>query len=147
MLSGATLGGTGRVAGAVSVLPGGTLAPGGTNSVGTLTVSNSVTFAAGSTNQVDIQSGGSDKLSLTGALQLNGATLQVVPSAGFTPAPGAVYTIATGFTGLDTNCFAGLPEGAVVNAGGTKLTIHYNTTASPKTITLKRNAGTLFRIN
>ena len=115
--------------------------------MGTLTVSNSVTFAAGSTNQVDIQSGGSDKLSLTGALQLNGATLQVVPSAGFTPAPGAVYTIATGFTGLDTNCFAGLPEGAVVNAGGTKLTIHYNTTASPKTITLKRNAGTLFRIN
>ena len=145
--SGATLGGTGRVAGAVSILPGGTLAPGGTNIVGTLTVSNSVTFAAGSTNIVDIQAGGSDKLSLTGALQLNGAALQVMLPVGFTVPPGTVYTIATGFTGLDTNCFSGLPDGAMVNAGGTALTIHYNTTASPKTITLKRNTGTLIRIN
>lgn len=146
VLSGGTLGGTGRVAGAVSLLPGARLAPGGANSVGTLTVSNSVTFASGSTNQVDIQAEGSDTLSMTGALQLNGATLEAVLPAGVTVAPGTVYTIATGFTSLDSSGFAGLPEGAVVNAGGTALTIHYNTTASPKTITLKRHAGTLISI-
>lgn len=143
---GSTLGGTGRVAGAVSILSGGRLAAGGTNVVGTLTVSNSVTFASGSTNQVDIQAGGSDKLSLTGALQLNGATLEVVVPAGFTATPGVPYTIATGFTSLDANGFAGLPDGTLFSAGGIPFVIHYNTTASPKTITLSMRVGTLIKI-
>jgi autotransporter-associated beta strand protein len=50
---GATLGGNGTVAGAVTVNSGGALAPG--NPLGTLTVSNNLTLAVGSTTFVQIQ--------------------------------------------------------------------------------------------
>jgi autotransporter-associated beta strand protein len=51
--SGGTLGGTGIISGAVTVQNGGALAPG--NPLGTLTVSNNLTLAAGSTTFVQVQ--------------------------------------------------------------------------------------------
>ena len=50
--SGATLGGNGTVNGPVTVNSGGTLSAGA--SIGTLTISNSLNFAAGSTNYVEV---------------------------------------------------------------------------------------------
>jgi autotransporter-associated beta strand protein len=52
VLDGATLTGSGRISGPVSIQSGGTLAPG--NSIGNLAISNSLTFAAGSTNLMEV---------------------------------------------------------------------------------------------
>ncbi len=140
------LGGSGIVGSAVNVSSGGTLAPGGTNAPANFTVNSGVTFVSGATYHVNIQPGGSDKLSLSGALNLNGATLRVVLPEHFYPVD-VVYTIATGFSSLDANFFDGLPEGKEFLAGGAGFIIHYNAGASPKTITLaarKVDNGTLF---
>ena len=74
-----TLGGKGVISGAVTVQSGGTLAP-GTNftSISTLTVSNSVTLQAGSTNLLTIRKTApmtNDVLRVTGTLTVAGTTL------------------------------------------------------------------------
>lgn len=86
-----TLGGTGRVGGAVSVLAGGMLAPG--PGAGTLTVSNRVTLNAGSTTRVEIARGGSagDLLRCTGALACGGTL--VATNVGAAPVAGDRFTV------------------------------------------------------
>ncbi|MGN6556213.1 MAG: autotransporter-associated beta strand repeat-containing protein [Verrucomicrobiota bacterium] len=75
--SGASLGGNGTILGPVNLLSGGTLSPG--NSIGTLTISNSLIFSSGSKALIDIDpiSPANDRVSglsnvtYGGALQLN----------------------------------------------------------------------------
>ncbi len=74
--SGATLAGNGSISGAVTVNSGGILAPG--NPLGTLTISNSLKLAAGSTNIFEISNAPltNDVANIFGALT-NGGTLIV----------------------------------------------------------------------
>lgn len=83
--SGATLGGPGFIAGAVTVNSGGALSPGA--SVGTLTV-GSLTMAAGATNVFEFGPGMSnDQIIVTspGGLTLNGGSFLLVASGTTTP--------------------------------------------------------------
>lgn len=79
---GATLAGAGIIAGAVSINSGGTNSP-GNDSIGTLTVSNAVTLAAGSVTRIEINktSGTRDLLDVSGTLTYGG-TLTVTNLSG-----------------------------------------------------------------
>lgn len=70
--SGTTLGGNGVIRAAVTVPSGATLAPG--DNFGKLTISNSLTLAAGSTTRIELDknSGSNDLLRVTGPLALGG---------------------------------------------------------------------------
>ncbi|MFV3411116.1 autotransporter domain-containing protein [Pseudomonas sp. NY15436] len=77
VVSGATLGGHGVIDGNVTLVSGAKLAPG--NSIGTLTVDGDVTLGAGSILEVEsAPDGNSDRLISTGAVNLNGANLNVL---------------------------------------------------------------------
>lgn len=107
LVEGGTLGGSGNLGGLV-VSNGGTLAPG--NSIGTTTV-GSVTFAPGSTFEVELNDGGfvagtnNDLLSATGTVVINGGTVHVTPENGtddgttYTPGTYTIITAAGGVTG------------------------------------------------
>jgi outer membrane autotransporter protein len=105
--SGAVLGGSGTVTGNVNVMSGGVLAPG--NSIGTLTVSGNLTFAAGSVYRVETDAAGNaDRVNVIGApgtLTINGGTVDVRAGAG-NYARNTQYTILTS-TGGRTGTFAG----------------------------------------
>ncbi len=96
VLSGGTLKGAGTT-GTVSAQSGSTVAPG--NSIDTLNVVGDVSFAAGSTYQVEIDSNGnSDRIEATGAAALTGGDVQLIPFDSGAYLPGTTYTIldATG---------------------------------------------------
>jgi autotransporter-associated beta strand protein len=102
-LNGGTLKGHGRLGG-VAVADGATVAPG--NSIGTLNT-GTISFAAGSTYQVETDAAGhSDLIDVTGTASLNG-TVQVLAAAG-TYAPVTTYrilnagSISGSFTGVTT---------------------------------------------
>ena len=79
-LNGGQLKGSGTV-GSVTAGSGSSVAPG--NSIGTLNVAGNVTFAAGSTYQVELNAtGASDLISATGTAVLQGGTVQALPAAG-----------------------------------------------------------------
>ncbi|MCW1922485.1 autotransporter-associated beta strand repeat-containing protein [Luteolibacter arcticus] len=108
--SGATLGGTGTVNGTVNVATGGTIAPG----------PSAVPLATGAaiidgTYACEINGSTSDKLTVTGSLDIDGATLNVSILAAPTVSE---YIIAT-YTGARIGTFTGLPEGATVITGYT----------------------------
>ena len=106
-----TLGGTGSIAGAVTVGSSGTIAPG--TSTGTLTVA-SADFSAGGTLAIEVNDASTPKtdlLATTGALNLTNAKLHLIVTG--TPAQTS-YTIAT--AGSITGTFSpanvsGLPSG------------------------------------
>lgn len=79
--SGATLGGNGTINGTVSIASGGALTPG--TSIGTLTVTNQLTLAAGSTTTMEINAGSltCDKVVGITTLNYNG-TLTVTNTGG-----------------------------------------------------------------
>lgn len=88
--AGGTLGGTGTLGGGAVI--DGTLAPG--NSIGTLSVTGSLTFGAGSTYSVEVDAAGqSDRTNVTGTATLAG-TVQAVPASG-SYAYQSDYTILT----------------------------------------------------
>jgi fibronectin-binding autotransporter adhesin len=92
--AGATLGGSGTVGGIVAA-SGGTVAPG--NSIGTLSVTGNVAFAAGSTYQVEVNAAGQgDRINATGIATLSGGTVQVLAESGN-------YAAATSYTILSAN--------------------------------------------
>lgn len=76
--AGGTLGGNGTVGS--TVINGGTLAPG--NSIGLLTVSGSLTFTAASTYMVEVSPASADRVNVTGAATLGGATVSAVFAPG-----------------------------------------------------------------
>ena len=78
--SGATLGGTNMIAGAVTLASGALLAPGAaTNLIGTLTLSGTAPALSGRTLVADVSTtnGDCDKLVLTGTVDLTGLTVTV----------------------------------------------------------------------
>lgn len=126
--SGATLGGTGTVSGAVSVENDGVLSPGA--SPGTLTLGNGLTLAANSRMDFDLGTN-SDRLEVGGALALDGK-LRITDSGGFGPGShklirytgtlsGALPSIESAPGGydytVDTNT-AGEVQLVVTSAGG-----------------------------
>ncbi len=102
------LGGTGSLAGPLTVGVAGTIAPG--NSLGTFTVVGKTTLTG--TYAAEINGATSDLLAVTGALDLTGATLTV--SA--TSPTGSTWTIAT-YTGALTGTFSNVPSGYTINTG------------------------------
>lgn len=93
--NGGTLRGTGTVGG-LSVLSGGILAPG--NSIGTMNVAGNLSFAAGSTYQVEVTPTAADRTNASGNITISGGTVQVLAS-------GTAYNPLTRYT--------------ILNAGGT----------------------------
>jgi outer membrane autotransporter protein len=96
-LDGGTLGGSGTIGG-VSVANGATVAPG--NSIGTLTVSGNVAFAAGSTYQVEVNAAGQgDRIVASGSATISGGTVQVLAQNG-NYAASTNYTILSASGGV-----------------------------------------------
>ena len=112
-------------------VPGGVTATGGSVrpglSPGLLTVNG--TYAQSSTGRLDVELNGPvagtgyDRLAVNGPVALGG-TLAV--SLGYAPAPGQAFVVVDN-DGTDpvAGTFAGLPEGAVVTAGGWRLRVGY----------------------
>ncbi|MET0350372.1 MAG: hypothetical protein ABW067_11330, partial [Rhizobacter sp.] len=150
--SGAELHGSGRIDGPVTVAAGGRLAPG--NSPGVMTTNSTVTLAAGSVFDIDVNgatagngAGFHDQLNVTGTTSqfiANGATLDVhltdIAGLGaytaYVPVLGDTYRIVTAEGGLGSTRFAALdqPDGL---AAGTRLRVVYNTSAGVQSIDLK----------
>jgi outer membrane autotransporter protein len=106
LVNGGMLGGSGTL-GALSVASGGTLAPG--NSIGTLNVASTV-FNSSSIYEVELDDGGNtagtnnDLLDATGAVTINGGTVNVTPEngtdTGTTYTLGTIYTVITAAGGV-----------------------------------------------
>ena len=100
-LPAAFLGGNGTIGPATIA---GTLAPG--FSIGTITVSGDMTFAAPGVYLVEISPTAADRTNVTGAATLAGGSVQVEAATG-TYTPGATYTILNAVGGVN-GTFAGL---------------------------------------
>ena len=123
---GATLAGSGSLADVI-VAAGGTLAPG--SSAGELGA-GSVEFAAGATFAVELggttAGTGYDRLTVTGTVDIGGATLDISLIASFLPAAGQTFTIIDNDGGdAVTGTFAGLDELEVFLLGGRSVAISY----------------------
>ncbi|WFU69545.1 autotransporter domain-containing protein [Bradyrhizobium sp. CB2312] len=101
--SGGTLSGTGIV-GNTTIASGGTLSPG--NSIGTLTVSGSLAFGAGSFYRVEVSTTAADRTNVSGTATLTGATVQAVALPGSFRSQ--TYTILNATGGFGGTKFAGL---------------------------------------
>ena len=117
--SGGTLQGSGSFGGG-SINSGGIIAPG--NSIGTITSNGALTFASGSTYQVEVNAAGqSDKIAVNGAATLQGGTVAVSGSLPSTPLAllNTKYTILTatnGVSGQFSNV-SGLPSYSFLTGG------------------------------
>jgi len=130
-LEGGTLGGNGRVAGLIATSEplARTVAPG--SSAGLLRSSGNVALTPGTVFAAELRNQSTpgttyDQLDVTGTVALNNATLAVslLPPPGIEP--GDRYTIiANDGTDAVTGTFAGLPEGALVDAAGDTFAITY----------------------
>ncbi|CAN7528806.1 autotransporter domain-containing protein [Bradyrhizobium sp. LjRoot220] len=115
--AGGTLGGSGIV-GDTTVNAGGTLAPG--NSIGTLSVSGSLVFAAASSYLVEVSPTNADRVFVSGAATLGGATVNANFAAG-------TY-VEKKYTILNAGSVSGT-FGSVVNTnlpGGFKSSLSYD---------------------
>lgn len=104
-VSGGTIGGTGTIGGAVTVNAGGALAP-GAGGVGTLTLGNNLTFAAGSIASFEINKAAgpvysADQAAVTGAITFGGA-LNVISNAN-----SAAFVAGDNFTLFTGNSIGG----------------------------------------
>ncbi len=140
VFTGATLRGTGAIAGPTNIATGGTLAPGGLVNTGVLTINNSVSFVGGSSAIFNIRANGNslgdgtspsgyDQLAVTsGTVDLNNATLDV--SVGYSPSGSDHLLILNNSTGVTLNStFNGLADGSMFTAGGVQWKIYYGSSA------------------
>lgn len=140
---GSVLDGTGLLG--PTIVTTGTIAP-GTN-VGLLRMSGDLTLSAGATFFVElnglIAGTAHDQLSVTGAVNLAGATL--AGTVGFASTPGNTFTILLN-DGADaiTGTFAGLPEGAVFPLGGQFFSISYHAGTGNDVVLTRVNAPAQF---
>ena len=117
--SGGILQGSGSFGGG-SINSGGIIAPG--NSIGTITSNGALTFASGSTYQVEVNSAGqSDKIAVNGVATIQGGTVSVSGSLPSTPLAllNTKYTILTATNGVSGQ-FAnvtGLPAYSFLTGG------------------------------
>jgi autotransporter-associated beta strand protein len=108
----------GNGAGQTLIKAGGFLTPGdaSTNKTGTLTLTSQLAFEAGSFWELNISGTSHSTLSLTGALDLTGATL--VAGTTFTPTKDSQYWLlnhadSSARTGMFTNFISGAPTGGL----------------------------------
>jgi hypothetical protein len=131
----ATLGGRGVVRGAVTIQSGGTLAPGtGSDSIGTLTVNNSVTLQAGSFTRMRIgksPSANSDLLRLSGTSSVLtcGGTLVLTNLSG-------TVTVGDSFTLFSATSYAGAFSSIIPATPGVGLVWNTNNLASNGTLSV-----------
>ena len=123
-VNGGLLKGTGTVSSVT--LNGGTIKPG--DSPGILHMQGDLTMSAGAVFEAELNGptpgGGYGQLQVSGMVNLNGATLNLQP--GFVVTPGTSFLIiANNGTGTVAGTFAGLPEGAIFQAGGQYFSITY----------------------
>lgn len=119
--AGGTLAGNGTIAGDVTVHDGGRISPG--SSVGTLSLGD-LTLSNGAIYFVELSAPGvGDKLNVTGAVDLLGATLSGTLLNSFVPQPGETFTIISN-DGIDPTIglFA---QGALVDFGQASFSIDY----------------------
>jgi autotransporter-associated beta strand protein len=128
--SGATLGGTGTIMRAVSVLNGGTLTAGaGSNQTGTLTISSNLVLAAGATVSVNVGGTGSGQYSViavggSNVVSLTGVTLAVNLN-GYDLAGGSDLTIMTTPSGFGGTTFTSVTQhGYSARFSGNNLLLH-----------------------
>jgi len=123
--SGAVFGGSGTVTlesgESLSVSGGGTIAPAGADSAGTLTVNGDVNFGEGAYFDGECDVGAFDRVSVNGTLDLpSSATVMVTPLTGASYPDSAVIFSATNLTGaanLNGWLILGAPYHAVVSDG------------------------------
>jgi len=100
--SGAELGGTGAIAGAVVIADGGTLSP-GMNGAGVLVLNNALTLAANATFAVSVSTNAalaSQSIVSNGApIYIAGARLRVSLAPGYVPKDGDVFTLISNVSG------------------------------------------------
>ncbi|WP_346899615.1 autotransporter domain-containing protein [uncultured Roseibium sp.] len=136
-LFGGSLGGSGTIGG-LTASAGSTIAPG--NSIGTLNVAGNVSFAAGSTYDVEVDAAGnSDRIDATGSVSIDGgATVRILAENGTDDgsgyAPSTTYTIITSDTGRSGMFGAVSEDFAFLDAA-----LGYE--AKAVTLTLTRNAS------
>lgn len=124
IVNGGLLDGTGTVSSVT--LYGGTIKPG--DSPGILHVEGDLDMSPGAVFKAElngpVHGSGYDQLQVNGAVNLNGATLNLIP--GFAPTPGTAFLILVN-DGTDptVGTFAGLPEGAIFEASGQFFSISY----------------------
>ncbi len=133
-MSAGTLGGSGTV-GQTAVYSG-TISPG--NSPGCMNVNGDVAFSDPNSYYAEQLQGttacsGYDKLTATGTIYLNNATLSPELLDGFSATSGHVFTIMEAQAVSGT--FDGLADGAAVTVGGRPFTIHYTATSVTLTYT------------
>jgi autotransporter-associated beta strand protein len=137
-----TLAGTGTVSGSVTAAAGGAVAPGSAGVGGVLNAGNT-TLPSGSTLEVTLNTT-SSRLNATGAVDIDGSTLEGSIAAGFTPVIGTPISIIN-TTGGVTGRFAGLPNtGDMLTIGSYVFQIAYN--ANDVTLTRFANPATHFSI-
>jgi autotransporter-associated beta strand protein len=123
----ATFGGSGAVSGAVILESGATLAPG--TSIESL-ATGPLTLATGATFAAEINSSGTptaDVVSVTGNLNLGGATLQIADLGATTLAASTRLVLATA-TGTLSGTFAGIPNNSNIVIGLNNYKVRYNDT-------------------
>lgn len=120
--SGGTLTGFGSL-GALTVNTGGTLNAGSVGGTGTLTTGN---LLVDGTFRAEIGIGGSDLVSVIGAVDIAGASLDISLLGGFSPALNSLYVLLAN-DGADaiTGTFNGLANGATFTSGGQAWQIFY----------------------
>lgn len=112
-VNGGFLGGSGTVE-ATTIAAGGTLAPG--NSVGTITVADSLTFAQGSTYRVEVSSTAADRTNVVAGLMgpgnadLSGGSVDVTLTG---DATGGSFTILNAVGGLGNTTFKQVTDNSV----------------------------------
>ncbi|MFG1462964.1 autotransporter domain-containing protein [Xanthobacter sp. DSM 24535] len=129
------LGGNGTVTG--TMVNSGVLSPG--HSIGQLMVSGNLTFTRESGYSAEIGASGSDLIAVGGAAVLNGATLNLIPVAGYLPMLGESFTLLTASGGITGTFTLDAP------AFGTVASLHpfiapvLDTSGTQATITLERS--------
>ncbi len=132
--SGSTVGGGGNINGTVTVQNGATIAPG--NSPGKLSTL-SLSMASGTTLSLELNGPtpvtGYDQLSVTGAVNLGGATLSISTGVGFLN--GDYFVVLNDGTDAITGTFTGLAEGGMFSVGDKDFTITYTANAEGMSLT------------
>lgn len=113
-VTGGALGGTGTISGPVAVQSGGAVAPG--SSIGTLSITSGVTFVSGSFFDVEFNGASMDRLNVTGAVDLGGATLRLYDLGTQIAAPATFTILSAGSPIIGT--FAGYPQGSWLTYNG-----------------------------
>lgn len=134
--AGKTLTGTGTVQGVVAIVGGiapGAGGPGVLSIQGALTLGGAATFEIGGKLPGATADGapndGYDQLSVTGSVNLTGATLSLARLGAFQPTGASLQSFVLidndGSTDPVIGTFAGLPEGAILSLAGTPLFVSY----------------------